>query len=335
MKISKRIISMVLVLVLLVSAVSITAAAKNDIMHGIAFITGSGLRLRSKASTSSSILDSASKGEVAVVISKQGDWYKVIYNMQEGYMHSDYLSISTRENAELGYGTVNGSNVNMRLGPGTSYDSVARASKGDKAYIIGLNNGWYRVIYNDEICYIRSDYLDLTEIAYENKDSEKSPLFFRGGKSTGIEVSASALKASQEPDVFEEELPDEEALALGLQMLAIAEENLGIPYVWGGESPSGFDCSGLIYYILKTLGFSPARTTSAQYKMGTYVAKEDLQPGDLVFFSGTYKAGISHVGIYAGDGLFIHSPHSGEVVKYDDLTEGYYDRHYYGARRMG
>lgn len=329
MKNYKRIISIVLALVLLVSTISITAAARGDIKYGIAFITGSGLRLRSNATTGSSVLDSASKGEVAVVVSKQGDWYRVIYNLQEGYMHSDYLRVLTRENAELGYGKVNGSAVNLRSGPSTSYKTVAKANQGDKAYIIGINQGWYKVIYNDKICYIRSDFMDLTEIPYENKDSVKSPIFFRNGKSTGIPVSASALKSAENSDYKEEEN------TLGDQMVAIAKSCLGIPYVWGGESPSGFDCSGLVYYVLKTLGHSPYRTASSQYKMGTYVSKDNLQPGDLVFFQGTSTSGISHVGIYVGDGQFIHSPHTGDVVKYSDLTSGYYANHYYGARRIG
>ena len=333
MKNYKRIISLVLALVLLVGTISITAAARGDIKYGIAFITGSGLRLRARATTSSSILDSASKGEVAVVVSKSGDWYKVIYNLQEGYMHSDYLSVLTRENAELGYGKVNGSAVNLRSGPSTAYKSVAKANKGDKAYIIGLNQGWYKVIYGEQICYIRSDYLDLTEIPYENKDSENSPIFFRGGKSTGIPVSASALKAAQDPDYKEEEETEENTV--GERIVSVAKSCLGVRYVWGGESMSGFDCSGLVYYTLKTLGYSPYRTASSQYKMGTYVSKDNLQPGDLVFFAGTYKSGISHVGIYVGDGQFIHAPGSGDVVSYDDLTSGYYANHYYGARRMG
>ena len=334
MKKYARLICMVLVLVLLVSTVSITAAARGDIKYGIAFITGSGLRLRTRATTSSTILDHASKGEVAVVVSKQGDWCKVIYNLQEGYMHSDYLSILTRENAELGYGKVNGTSVNLRSGPSTSYKSVAMANKGDKAYIIGLNEGWYKVLYGEKICYIRSDYLDLTEIPYENVGSANSPLFFRNGKSTGIPVSATALKAAQDPDYREEEEQEPEN-TLGDQIVSVAESCLGVRYVWGGASPRGFDCSGLVYYVLKTLGYSPYRTASTQYKMGTYVSKDNLQPGDLVFFQGTSTSGISHVGIYVGDGQFIHAPNSGRVVSYDDLTTGYYANHYYGARRIG
>ena len=335
MKFSKRLISALLVLVTVISCISITAAAQGDVKYGVAFTTGSSLRLRSKASTSSTILDTAPKGDVAVVISKSGDWYKVIYNMQEGYMHSDYLNVVTKENAELGYGVVNGSSVNMRKGPSTSYASVAKANKGDKAYIIGINTGWYKVIYGENICYIRSDFLDLTEIPYENKDSKKSPLFFRGGKSTGTKVSASALKVAQ--DIVTEKTPVVETTSesLGEQIVAKAKTCLGVRYVWGGQSMKGFDCSGLVYYVLKSVDYSPSRSSSEQYKMGSYVSKSKLQPGDLVFFAGTYKSGISHVGIYIGDGQFIHAPQSGDVVKISDLNSSYYKSHYYGARRIG
>ena len=348
MKFSKRIISALLVLVTVISCISITAAAQGDVKYGVAFTTGSNLRLRSKASTNSTILDTAPKGDVAVVISKSGDWYKVIYNMQEGYMHSDYLNVVTKENAELGYGVVNGTSVNLRKGPGTSYSSVAKATKGDKAYIIGINTGWYKVIYGENICYIRSDYMDLTEIPYENKASSKSPIFFRGGKSTGTPVSAAALNggstgstttsnsnnssntSTNTPTVAPSNSP------LADQIVKLAEKQLGIPYKWGEESPSkGFDCSGLVYYVLKTLGVNISRTQATMYKQGTYVPKSELKPGDIVFFQNTYKAGISHVGIYVGNGKFIHAPQSGQVVSYADLNSNYYTSHYYGARRYG
>ena len=348
MKFSKRLICAFLVLVTVISCISITAAAKGDVKYGVAFTTGSSLRLREKASTSSKILDTAAKGEVVVVVSKSGKWYKVIYNLQEGYMHSDYLDVAKKENAELGYGVVNGTSVNMRKGPATSYASVAKATTGDKAYIIGINNGWYKVIYKDSICYIRSDYLDLTEIPYENKDSNKSPVFFKGGKSTGVAVSAAALKAAEkvettkpektekdEPVVEEPKKEEVVQVSLGDQIVAKAKTCLGVPYVWNGTSMKGFDCSGLVYYVLKSLGYSPNRSSGDQYKMGSYVSKSNLKPGDLVFFAGTYKSGISHVGIYIGDGQFIHSPHSGDVVKISDLNSSYYREHYYGARRIG
>ena len=336
MKFSKRLFSAFLILVLMVSCISITAAAKGDVKYGIAFVTGSNLNLRSKASTKSTVLDSADKGDVAVVISKSGSWYKVIYNLKEGYMHADYLDVAKKENAELGYGVVNGTSVNMRKGPGTSYSSVTKATKGDKAYIIGINTGWYKVIFNDKVCYVRSDYLDLTEIPYENKDSNKSPLFFRGGKSTGVSVSAAALKSSLslvKPGTGS--MKESTVKTAGDRIVEMAMTCKGVPYVWGGQTMKGFDCSGLVYYVLDNLGYSVNRSSSAQYKMGTYVSKSNLQPGDLVFFAGTYKSGISHVGIYVGDGQFIHAPSTGNVVKISDLNSTYYKNHYYGARRVG
>ena len=77
---------------------------------------------------------------------------------------------------------------------------TACGNKGDKAYIIGLNEGWFKVIYGEKICYIRSDYVDLTEIPYENAKSDNEPLFFKGGKSTGLTPSADALKGENAPE---------------------------------------------------------------------------------------------------------------------------------------
>ena len=334
MKISKRIVSAVLTLVLMFSAMPVMASAAGTTMHGIGFVTASALRLRSEANTTSSIVDTAAMKECVVVISKTGEWYKVNYNLQEGYMHEDYLTVLTRENAELGYGKVTGNSVSLRTGPSTSYSRIVTANKGDRCYIIGLNQGWYKVIFGSHICYIRSDYLELTEIPYENKDSSNSPKFFRQGKSTGIPPSAAALNGSSDTNSSGNTTTGTPTNVTGQQILSKAQQYLGTPYVYGGASPAGFDCSGFVYYVLKSFGFSPYRTPADQYKQGTFVAKENLQPGDIVFFANTYGSGISHVGIYAGNGQFIHSPNSRSVVSYSDLSSGYWANHYYGARRM-
>jgi len=329
----RRLFTLMIAMVLFVSCFAVTASAAGTVMHGIGFVNTNSLRLRSEASTTSKILDTAPKNDCVVVISKSGDWYKVNYNLQEGYMHRDYLNVLTRENAELGYGRVTGSGVNLRSGAGTTYRSVGVASKGSKCYILGLNNGWYKVIYNSTVCYIRSDFVELTEIPYENQASPNSPKFFRGGKSTGVTPSAGALNGSVSSG-SNPSAPAVPANVTGAQILAEAQKYLGTPYVSGGASPSGFDCSGFVYYVLKQLGFSPNRTPAAQFNQGTAVSKENLQVGDIVFFAGTYTSGISHVGIYAGNGQFIHSPNSRSTVSYSDLTTGYWANHYHGARRM-
>ena len=299
-----------------------SSATSSGVKYGIGFTTGSGLRLRSAASTSSKTIDSANKNEVVVVLEKVGAWYKVIYDLQEGYMHGDYLKVSSTENAELGYGKVNTASVNMRSGPGTSYNSVDTASKGEKAYIIGINNGWYKVIYGQHVCYVRSDFLDLTK-------------FFRGGKSLGVEPSASALNGSASSNTGSTGTGSATTGSVtGDQIVALAKQNLGVPYKWGGTTPSGFDCSGFVYYVLNTLGIKASRTLTTMYAQGTEVTKSELKPGDIVFFKNTYKSGLSHVGIYVGGGQFIHSPHSGKVVSYADLNSDYYTSHYYGAVRF-
>lgn len=342
MKLSRRIITFLLILALMASVSTIQVSAAGPIMYGIGFTTGSNLRLRSQPSTSSAVVDVAPRNEVVVVIDQTGDWYHVIYDLQEGYMHKDYVSVLTKENAELGYGKVNGTSVNLRTSPSTSGRSVGMANKGEQVYIIGLNTGWYKVIWKSNVCYIRSDFVDLTEIPYENQASTKSPKFFRGGKSTGVAPSASALNGNTakpgndtNTETPKPDTGNTTSSALGQKLVTGAQKYLGVPYVYGGASPSGFDCSGLVYYLLKNEGYSPYRTAADQYKMGTYVAKEDLQPGDLVFFQNTAGYGISHVGIYVGGGKFIHAPRTGSVVSYADLNSTYYTNHYYGARRIG
>ncbi len=103
---------------------------------------------------------------------------------------------------------------------------------------------------------------------------------------------------------------------------------LGTPYVWGGASPRGFDCSGFTMYVYAQVGVSLPHNAATQYGMGVPVSRSDLQPGDLVFFYG-----LGHVGLYIGGGSFIHAPHTGDVVKISSLS-GSYASSFVGARRI-
>jgi cell wall-associated NlpC family hydrolase len=122
-------------------------------------------------------------------------------------------------------------------------------------------------------------------------------------------------------------LPNPPTSTLGGQAVAIAERYLGVPYVWGGGSPSGFDCSGLVMYVYGQLGVSLPHNAAAQYDALPHVSEGDLEPGDLVFFDG-----LGHVGIYIGGGMMIHAPHTGTVVQISSLSGG---GSYYGAARVG
>jgi peptidoglycan DL-endopeptidase CwlO len=112
-------------------------------------------------------------------------------------------------------------------------------------------------------------------------------------------------------------------------VVGIAMQYLGVPYVWGGASPSGFDCSGLTMYVYAQVGVSLPHNAAMQYSYGSAVSRENLAPGDLVFFNG-----LGHVGLYIGGGQFIHAPHTGDVVKISSLSESWYASTYVGARRL-
>jgi len=107
----------------------------------------------------------------------------------------------------------------------------------------------------------------------------------------------------------------------------IAMKYLGVPYLWGGATPGGFDCSGLVMYVYGQLGISLPHYAAAQYGLGSPVPRDQLQPGDLVFFDG-----LSHVGIYIGGGQMVHAPQTGDVVKIEALSD--FGAGYVGGRRL-
>jgi cell wall-associated NlpC family hydrolase len=145
-----------------------------------------------------------------------------------------------------------------------------------------------------------------------------------------------ALEAAEQPAAPVEQaaaaappapLPDGSRAA---QVVAIAMQYLGVPYQWGGASPAqGFDCSGFVMYVYAQIGISLPHNAAMQFGYGTPVSREELQPGDLVFFDG-----LGHNGIYIGGGQFIHAPHTGDVVKISSLYEDWYASQWVGARRI-
>ncbi len=314
---------LITMLVVILAAMTVFANA-TELKTGIGIVTAnSGLRLRAAASTDSQVINTAANGDNVVIIREKGDFYLVDYNLDIGYMYKDYIQVKERENVDLGYGSVNPSCANMRSGPGTDNGVVTQAYSGEKVSIFGFNCGWYKVKYDGEIGYIRSDLVTLTEVPYANHGGSNT----YGGSSDSSSSSSSSSESSSSSS---------SSGSLGEQIAATAQKYIGCAYVFGGTSPSGFDCSGFAQYICGLYGISIYRTADMQLNNGYAVSYDNLQPGDLVFFARTYEtsSAASHVGIYIGGGQFVHAANSSSGVKVSYLSEEYYSSRYVGARRV-
>lgn len=162
MKLS-RVLCKTFLTVVALSSLCILANA-SDIKLGIGTVTASSLYLRSSNTTASKAITAAPKGDKVVILDEAANgWYEVEYNSKVGYMSATYLELDRVKNVELGYATVSVSSVNVRSQPTTSSSVVTAASRGAKGYIIGFNNGWYKVKINNKTGYIRSDLMELPD----------------------------------------------------------------------------------------------------------------------------------------------------------------------------
>ena len=195
------------------------------------------------------------------------------------------------------YGQVIASSLYIRTGAGTNYDKAGSLKNGAIVTITGETNGWYKISSG----YVSSDYVSIVDEA------------------TAKAAQAAAANTSN-----------------GQKMAEFALKYVGYPYVYGGSSPKGFDCSGFVKYVCNQFGYNVNRTASAQMDNGTSVSRDQLQPGDLVFFrkSGS-SSRASHVGIYVGGGKFVHASTSKVGVIVSGMNEAYYTSGFVGARRLG
>ncbi len=297
-----RLLVLLSALTMLLAALTISAAADDTVKLGIGIVDATGLRLRESPSTDSTVINSAYQDGVVVVLADCGEWYKVIYNLDVGYMYKEYVIFKAVENADLGEAKVNCALVNLRAKPNSSAEQLKQLEQGETVNIIGLNNGWYKVDYITVLGwttgYIRSDLLDLTEVPPQNSNYTYQQ-------------------------------------SVAQQLVNYSMNYLGVPYVWGGTTTSGFDCSGFTQYVFRQFGYELYRVAESQMLYnGATVNKSELQVGDLVFFANTYASNeaATHVGIYIGGNQFIHAASGG--VKITDLSNDYYAVRYAGARRI-
>ena len=183
---------------------------------------------------------------------------------------------------------------------------------GTKLTVLGTNGDFYKIDCYDMVGYIAKSQVLVTEAGEYYVNCVEEAADTRTLNSYSVQ----------------------EALELKSGIKTWCNQYIGVPYVWGGTSPYGFDCSGLVQYVFRKAGVSVGRTTVDQLEDGVIIAKEDLQCGDLVFFSNTGDNGgfCSHVGIYIGNGQLLHS--GTKSVTIVDLNSDYFVKHYLCARRM-
>lgn len=328
-----------------------------------ASVIGTSVRLRSLPSTDSDTLGYYSNGVTLNALGSVKDWYKLSYNDKTGYMAAQYVRVTPETSYdEAKSGSVSGNDVRMRMGPSTDFAAVGSFAKGTSVKISGETGDWYEICVNGEYGYMSKDYVKVSQAAEPSTDKlEKmdkigivtgNGVRMRSGAGTsystigyynqGIQVSVTGktgdwyavsyngLSGYMSADYVR--LSSSNAVAD--QIVAAAKQYLGTPYVYGGSSPRGFDCSGFMYYLYGQFGYTLWRGAGGQWNNnGTQVEKSDLQPGDLVFFSDSVDP-IGHVGMYIGDGKFIHASSGKGCVVITDLSASYYTNHYTGAKRI-
>ncbi|MBQ1351209.1 MAG: C40 family peptidase [Oscillospiraceae bacterium] len=303
-----------------VVAGSLCIACASAALVGVGTVTGSGLRLRAEANTSSSILATASKNETVIVLNKtNNDWYQVSRGGKLGYMSASYLKVAAVKDASLGNGQVNANGSTLRLRSAANTGSSVLCSLPDHAVVTlcGVNNGWYKISYNGKTGYASGSYITPSSAAATTTASATTVKTQAGEKTTVPAATTSNSTA-------------------GNAIVACAKKYLGVRYVYGGSSPAGFDCSGFTQYVMKQCGYTIRRTASTQFKNnGTAVTRANLKPGDLVFFRAKGSAyAATHVGIYIGDGQFIHASTTGSTVRINSLDSKYYASIFVGGRRI-
>lgn len=354
------------------SAEYLSVSDSADGSFGTGTVTGNGVRIRSGPGTSYSILTTRDKGAQLEVTGVSGGWYKVAVNGSDAYISSTYLSLSSSSGTSSpsssvsGTGTVSGMSVRVRSGPGTSYSILGVCDTGDTLSVTGESGDWYQVSYNGSTAYVYKTYLKLGESGGssggfsvtdldDTAASVISAVHMRNGPDTsyasqrvlsagtGVTVTGEAGKwyrvtyNGSEGYIFKTYLSTSDAgssSSEGARLVEEAKKYLGVPYVYGGTSPSGFDCSGFVYYVYRQCGYSVTRTATAQNGNGSFVSRDSLQPGDIVIFYNSAMSGIGHSGIYIGDNQFIHASSGSGKVVISSLSNTYYDTHYYSARRV-
>lgn len=299
------------------------------------------------------------KGTELEILGQDNDWYKVeLENEQSGWINSNYVDV---QNDSL---YINANNVNFREEKNLHSKVYEILEKDTKVEFLEDNGDWIKVKYNNEEGYIYSKYITnekpvikvkeevvkgvthSNSVEYNTQQTSKQQEVDSVDLNNELDItqtpSGEINKPEQNISSEEENSKPEESqnppasnASKQSAIVDLAYSQLGKPYVWGAEGPNSFDCSGLMTYIFKNAGgINLPRTSSQQSNFGTTVSRSNLQPGDLIFSSTDGSGGVSHVGVYVGNGEMIHAPKPGDVVKKSNINTSYWNGAYLWAKRV-
>lgn len=299
-----KIIMSVSVAILLSLAPLATAWAASGVVNA------SYLNVRSGPGTDYSIVKGLNGGADVEVLESKDGWYKISNNGTDSFVKGQYITLTSNDGSitsyyqEAKYAKVTANALNVREDANVYCNVIGSAQNGTCFEIIGEKNGFAVVSNDGKDVFMSKDYLEY--VSYDVYEEAK-----KAGKA-GFNVSS-----------------------VGQSAVNLAMQYIGVPYVYGGSSPKGFDCSGLTSYVYAKLGYKLNRTAAGQASNGTVVSsKADLLPGDLVLFDTSSYSSIGHVGIYIGNGNMVHAPKPGYSVCVTSIDTGYYAARYVGARRL-
>lgn len=256
------------------------------------------------------------------ILAEINGWSYVTSDSFEGWVRTDKLK---EVNAKNKVGYINANSVNFREEADSSGEIISTLSRNNEVEILEENNGWTKIEYKENVGYVATKYISDSKIETTSRSSATR----RKAKST--ETSTSVTNT----EVINTEATSTEIVsnANTSEIVAYAKKYLGYRYIHGGNTPSGFDCSGFTQYIYKHFGYNLSRTSSGQARDGVAVSKSNLQQGDVLCFSGSSGSKkVSHAGIYIGGGKFIHSANSRKGVIISNVDgDGYF---YVCARRI-
>ena len=334
--------------------------AKNILLDGVMYEKATayaGMELKAAPDMSAMTLEAFENNEEVIIISEiDADWsqiyttddYTVGYVLNSAIMPKNKMVLreevaATRKETLKNLGTAGvlyrvGGSIDVKSMPADEAETKISLPSETSCLLIKTMGDWRMISYGDNysVGYVKVSNT-MTKDAYNQIKAEQERK--RQEEERRRQQEANAKKQQQRTvkatNNVVAEVPVQAApsnSSKGQQIVNIASKYLGVRYVYGGSTPSGFDCSGLVQYVCRQVGISVNRSSRDQYKNGVYVAKNNLQPGDLVFFAKGRT--ISHVGIYAGNGQVIHSPRPGKVVCYVSLASMCSYSNYVGARRV-